>query len=51
MSILDKTERNISTSIETLIKTIDLDPILLVFKNNEILKEFFLKRFFEILQV
>jgi hypothetical protein len=51
MSILEKTERNISATIQYLIKSIDLDPILLVFKNHDILKEFFLKRFFEILEV
>jgi hypothetical protein len=41
----------ISEEINKVIKSSDLDPILITFKNNEVLKEFYLKRFFEIIQV
>jgi hypothetical protein len=41
----------IKEEVEKLVKATELDPILITFKSNDMLKEFFMKRFFEILQV
>jgi hypothetical protein len=48
---MNKRTNIILEEINKVITLTDLDPILIAFKNNEILKEFFMKRFFEIIQV